>query len=318
MSSEEKTLVDVVRDIWRARIYIVLMVAVGLVAAAALVALSTPYYRASIIVSPASPMNGAEVSSLLADDSLFALRYLVQRVGVANSSDFLRFESMYNGPSVAALLLDDPNVEKGLRMDRAFAFSKVSEEELSPESLAEYVADKVALEPVGNTTLRRMVYLHPNRKFASYFIERLHVLSDALIRKTIREETEDRIRYLKNAVATTSNPEHRRALTTLLLEQERLRMLVSIEQPYAAAVVEPASSSVKPYWPDPFFLFSVFAIAGALMGFVIFSIREELAAKRKPRVATVSVRHPSWIKPQNLSNENTIKTSHGKTHHVSE
>ncbi len=310
MSSKEKTLADVLGDIWRARVYIVLMGAAGLMAAGVLIALSTPYYRANMIVSPASPMNGAEVSSLMADDSLFALRYLVQRVGVANSSDFLRFESMYNGPSVAALLLDDPNVEKGLRMDKAFVFLGESEEELSAESLAEYVADKVALEPVGNTTLRRMVYFHPNRKFASYFVERLHVLSDALIRKSIREETEDRIRYLKEAVATTSNPEHRRALTTLLLEQERLRMLVSIEQPYAAAVVEPASSSVKPHWPAPLFLFSVFAFAGMLAGFVVFSIRAEIKAKRKPRVATVSVRHPSWVKPQNLSNENIIKTHH--------
>ncbi len=308
MSIEEKTLVDVLRDIWRAKVYVAVLGAAGLVLAGLWMVASTPYYRANMIISPASPMNGAEVSSLLANDNLFALRYLVQRVGVANSSDFLRFESIYNGPSVAAVLLKDPNIEKGLNMDRAFVFSR-RQSEWRPELLAEYVTDNVALEPVGNTSLRRLVYHHPNRKFATYFLGRLHGISDALIRKTIREETEGRITYLKGSVQKTSNPEHRRALTSLLLEQERLRMLVSIDQPYAAAVVEPPSGRVKPSWPDPYFLFSVFAFAGAVAGFVVFSIREELTKSKRIKAA-VSTRRRSWIKSGRAgSNENVIISS---------
>lgn len=317
MSAQEKTLVDLFRDVWRARFYMFFMTMLGVIAASAFVTLAIPHYRASMIVSPATPMNGAEISSLLADDSLFALRYLVQRVGVANSSDFLRFESMYDGASVAALLLEDPNIEKGVRMDRAFAFSKAPEGELGAESLAEYISDKVSLEPVGNTTLRRLVYRHPNRKFAVYFVERLHALADGLIRRTIREETEDRIAYLKDAVGGTSNPEHRRALTTLLLEQERLRMLVSIDQPYAAAIVEPPSAGAKPAWPDPLFLYSAFVIAGMMAGFVIYSIRAEAKASRQIRPATVTVRHPAWVKPQGQgSNENIVRSQHPKSDHA--
>lgn len=292
MSVKEKTLAEFLFDLWLGRVYIAIAGIIGFVVALAWLATATPYYRASMIVSPANPMNGAEISSLLANDNLFALRYLVQRVGVANSSDFLRFENVYQGPSVAKLLLKDENIISGLRMDKAFPFSK-AKEKWSAESLAEYVADHVRLEPVGATSLRRMVYNHPDREFASYFLTRIHGLSDKLIRRNIREETQERILYLKGAIKTTGNPEHRRALTSLLLEQERLRMMVSIEQPYAAAVVEPSASSVRPVWPDPYLLISGTVLVFAFSGFVIFSLRNEMAA---PRRKAISMKKQGWIK----------------------
>src|SRR5690606_32907699 len=113
-AAQEKTFADLLRDLWRAKAAVAALALAGLVLSFIFIVSATPYYKASMIVSPASPMNGAEVSSLLANDDLFALRYLVQRVGVANSSDFLRFEHVYDGPSVAAMLLQDPNILSGL------------------------------------------------------------------------------------------------------------------------------------------------------------------------------------------------------------
>ena len=287
MSREkEKTLKDVLADLWAARIFIAVAAFFGFVIAALWVYSATPYYKASIVVSPANPMNGAEISSLLADDNLFALRYLVQRVGVANSSDFLHFENTYAGPSVAAKLLHDDNIKSGLSRDRTFSFSE-AEESRQPEELSAYLQERIKLEPVGGTTLRRLVYLHPDRRFASYFIARVHEITDRIIRTNINREAGERIRCLSDAIASTNNPEHRRALTTLLLEQERLRMLVSIEQPYAAAVVEPASASVKPVWPDPALLFTAFGLGFAFFGFVVHRVT-------RPQDSIEALRRRTW------------------------
>jgi len=230
------------------------------------------FYKAEMIVAPANPINGAEVSSLLADENLFALRYLVQRVGVGTSSDFTRFENMYAGPSVAEMLLQDENILKGLSMDRAYGFL-APQKNWNAARLSEYLSKRVRIVPIGATPLRKMVYFHPNPEFASYLLTRIHVLTDALIRQTIKAEAIERVQYLSDAVQKTNNPEHRRALTTLLLEQERLRMLVSIDQPYAASVIEPASASDKPQWPDLKLLVCAALVCGFLTGWLVHGFR---------------------------------------------
>lgn len=273
-SRDEKTFPDVAAEIWGARRFVFWGLVLGALAASLFVLSARPQYRAQMIVSPANPMSGAEVSSLLADDSLFALRYLVQRVGVSNSSDFMRFENVYDGASVAAVLLKDSRIRQGLADDRSFRFSRPAGN-WSPEELSGYIGRRVKLEAVGATPMRRLVYLHPDRAFAVYFLRSLHHTSDDLIRLNIRDETTKRIAYLEEAIARTGNPENRRALTALLLEQERLRMLVSIDTAYAAAEVEPPSAGVKPWWPQPLLIFSALMFVGALTGFVINGFRNK-------------------------------------------
>ncbi len=271
--NREKTMEDVWGDVLRTKWFIILGAFIGLVFAALIGFLSVPQYKAVMLVGPANPMNGAEVSSLLANDNLFALRHLVQRVGGANASDFLRFENIYYGPSIAAQLLEDENIRKGLAQDIRFRFPQSRTERFSPALLSEYLEKRVALEPVRGSALRRFVYWHRNPAFSAYLLGRIHDLTDRHIRSDIREEATQRVQYLRGAIDDTHNPEHRRALTTLLMEQERLRMLVSIDQPYAASVIEPATTEAKPGWPDYYLLFPVCMLLFAFMGFMIHAGR---------------------------------------------
>lgn len=270
------TLNDFLCFVWRAKLYWIVTVIIFGVIGFILYSSVQPFYKSQIIIGPANPINGAEVSSLLADENLFALRYLVQRVGSGASSDFTRFEAMYSGPSVAALLLEDEKIYRGLQHDYIYA-SLREKPPWDKAWLADYIDRRVILYPVGATPLRRMVYYHPNPAFGQYFISSIHTLTDALIRQTIKAETTQRVQYLQDAVEGTRNPEHRRALTTLLLEQERLRMLVSIDQPYAAAIVEPAASSHKPEWPDAYMVMLSFIIAGLVLGLLLYGWRSSYA-----------------------------------------
>lgn len=272
----EPTLGDVVIDLWAARFFVFLGGIAGVFGAFVFLSLAIPHYKTSMIIAPASPMTGAESSSMLANDNLFALRYLVQRIGAGAGSDFQRFENIYTGPSVAAILLKDSRVLQGLRDDIAFTFSK-AETQWSDVLLSEYLQDRVTLEPIGTTPAKRLVYYHQDKEFAEYFLSGLHRIADNLIRLNIREDAKARVEYLTSSIEKTSNPEHRRTLTTLLMEQERLLMLVSIDQPYAASVLEPASSSVKPEWPNLYFVHAVFIILGMMAGFLIFGLRQQKA-----------------------------------------
>jgi hypothetical protein len=125
-----------------------------------------------------------------------------------------------------------------------------------------------------------MRYLHPDRRFAAYFLRQAHALTDGLIRQRLKAEAQERAAYLKEALQKASHPEHKRALTGLLLEQERLLMLVSIDQPFAASLVEPPSASLKPAWPDKLLLFPAFIFAGAMAGFILYGFRTGVQAAR--------------------------------------
>ncbi len=263
----EKSLFDLFRDLRDAKFYILGGILAFLVAGFVFLSFATPYYSASIILSPASPIGQNSYKMSQPSDPR-----LWQSQSVRNYPDFIRFENKYSAPSVARLLLEDKAIYEGLAKDKAFVFSSV---DLPRESgaLAAYLSRRVRLEPVGNTPLRRLTYYHPDPVFASYLLTRLHHITDMLIRQGIRIETQERIAYLQDALIRTANPDHRRALTDLLMEQERLRMLVSIEQPYAASVVEPSAPSVKPEWPDFALVLVVFSLLGAVFGFIIFGFR---------------------------------------------
>ena len=217
-------------------------------------------------------MTGAETSSMLANDDLFALRFLMQRLGPGQGSDFQRFENIYAGPSVAEILLSDPKILRGLSADKAFVFAE-PEQRWSAEKLSEYLKKRTRLEPVGTSNARRMVYYHPDGAFAKYLLTAIHHIADGLIRRDIRADSRARVEYLRSAIAETGNPEHRRTLTTLLMEQERLLMLVSIDQPYAASVVEPAAIGVKADWPDKALVYLAFALVFAFLGFLAYGVR---------------------------------------------
>lgn len=266
-------LIDLFKDMWNAKTYIAIGICVCLLIGAVFLFVVTPHYKISMIVAPANPMNGNEVSSMLANDNLFALRFLAQRIGAGSSSDFVEFESIYNGPSVAGILLKDPNILKVLKEDLLTRWSSQRDGEINAEEFAEYLKDRVRLQPISGNGLRNLVYYHPNPNAGKYLIQEIHRKTDALIRNNIKAESLARADYLKNAVAQTSNPEHRRALTTLLLEQERLLMLVSIDQPYVASIVEPPSGSVKTLWPDYTLLIVILSFVGAFLGFLAYSFR---------------------------------------------
>ena len=196
-TENQKTLLDVCAEIWRGKIFISAGICAGIILAMGFLLTATPHYRAQVILSPANTMNGAEVSSPVAEESLLALRYLAQRMGAANPSDFMRFENTFSGPTVAEMLLKDERVEQDLGDEKALE---------SPSALAEYIDRRVRIDAVGATPMRRMTYLHPDGKFAAYFLRALHHVTDGLIRQKIRQEATQRVRYLQEAAATAGGP----------------------------------------------------------------------------------------------------------------
>jgi len=294
----EETLSDFLREVWSGRRFVAAGLLFGAVAAFCFCVLAVPHHQGRIVLAPANPMNiGAVVSSA----SAYSSNVQVSPAQTAADS-FTRFEASYKGAAVASLLLRDPEITKGLAADKAFKFSK-GPGDWTPAKLSEYIAQRVEIDPIGETALRSFHYLHPDRAFAALFLRRLHLVTDGLIRHGVRKDVNGRIDYLNAAIGETYNPEHRRALTDLLMEQERLKMMVSIDQPYAASVVVPSSVSSKMRWPDTALIVLLFTGVGGLLGFVVFSalnanVREDLIDV----LDTEQVKQEDWFFPESGNN----------------
>lgn len=291
------SLADFCSDIWQGRFYIFSGLLSGFLIALALVALAVPHGGAQMTIAPATPIDLA-AASLQAGTSDFPSGFAAQK-GAGAHQNFEQFQTVASGAAAASLLLRSEEITQGLSRDRAFSFMK-PERDWSAAKLADYIGRRVVFEPVGETAQRRMRYMHPDPEFAAIFLQRLHAIADGLIRYNTRREVNGRIDYLRGELEKARNPEHRRALADLLMEQERLRMLVSIDQPYAAAVVEPAFVSAAMRWPDAALVFPVFACAGALTGFAVFSLRRSFAAQAQAEAAMRAER-PRGVRRPGLS-----------------
>ena len=264
----EKTIFDVLRDVWRGRFYMAFFAVIALILALLFLSFAQKFYRADMIIAPATPMGGGMQSSSQIGEGTIK----VQHEDLQSTAAFIRFEAIFNGMSVASVLVKDKNIIDALRFDRTFEFSK-SINDWNEEKLSEYLKKRIKIEPVSGTTLRRLTYLHPNKDFATYMIGRIHRVSDDIVRRRILYGVNGRISYLNKSLSVTVNPDHRRNLTILLIEQERLKMLVSLDQPYAATIVERPYISSKPRWPDPYIIYSVFLFVGLLLGFIVHGLR---------------------------------------------
>lgn len=293
----DRTLGHVWADLKQAGPWIASGILIGTLAAFVFVYLATPFFRAQMIIAPANPMDAPAVSTVFDDSNPLMLRAMAQNAMSAGSPDFLRFESLYSGLSVASELLKDEKIIKALSFDYSFAFLK-KDETWTAEGLSEYIAQRVKLEPVGAMPLRRMVYLHPSRDFAVYFLHRLHKVTDDMIRVQTRGEAQERVDYLTQESAKTKNPDHRRLLTALLMQEERILMLTSIDQPYSTSLIEPPAGSSRAKWPAVAVIFPVFIFVGALFGFILYGLNTPSTSYRYRHVS----QRQSWFKAQGDNN----------------
>lgn len=260
----EPTIADLLKDMWSARISILVFALFFTVIAVLIIMASTPLYRASMIIAPADGYALGDYASSQTDGEALTIPFWRPREADGVSTDFHRFVYTIQGSAVAAILMKDPAVLAGIAKDGSWS-SKA--DGWTAEELADYLARHVKVEHLGATPLRKITYKHPDAAFAAAFLRKIHLVADQMIRRDRRRQSESRIAYLENALQNTANPDHRRGITNLLMQQEHVRMLANLDEPYAAIVVEPPASSPKPVWPDKILLLAVFALFGGALGY---------------------------------------------------
>ena len=269
-AGEEPTLADFLKDLWSAKTHMAVFAALLLVMGFLVIMASTPLYRASMIIAPADGYALGDYASSVSDGESLNIPFWRPREAEGISTDFHRFVYTIKGTSAAAILLKDASVLSGIAKDGSWA---KKDNQWTAEELADYLEKKIRIEHLGATPLRRISYKHPDPAFAAAFLRKIHLVADQLIRRDRRRQSESRITYLSGTLQKTVNPDHRKGIANLLMQQEHIQMLANLDEPYAAIVVEPPSSTPKPVWPDKILLLTVFALVGAALGYLVRTSR---------------------------------------------
>jgi len=272
LPSYEPTLSDVVRSLWQARFYLLVGLIVGIVTAYAFVSAAVPQYRATMLVTPTTRSGTPDISALFPNNASFAMEYVMQSFGPGDSSDFMRFETILREASVAEVLLQDKKIKAGMMAAQKYKFSEGHALSSGPE-FAAWLQKNISIESVGQTRLRRIVLRHPDPEFSVYFLQRLYSAADNMIRAELEDKTDKRLSYLTRTIDNTKHPDHKRVLTKLLMDQEQIRMILAVNEPFAAMVAEPPAASPKPAWPRKSVVFPVFIFSGLFILYLIYAIR---------------------------------------------
>lgn len=108
---------------------------------------------------------------------------------------------------------------------------------------------------------------------ALFILENIHRETDALIRKTSIEKSEERRTYVLDQLETVQNSAHRDALVSILAETEQLSMMANMTALYSINVLQQPVVSPTPVRPAyaALLVLSVFFAAAAALAVIIGS-----------------------------------------------
>ena len=265
---DDMTLADFLRALWAARRALFFGAVAGFVLGVIVLLSAVPHYRVTMLVAPAERAGRTDIKALLPDNPSFALQYLVNTIGTQDSTDFALFENMLRAPRVAEILLRDQQIVDGLTRPGRFFFS-LSPSLKTPADLSDRLQRRIRIEPVGTTPLRRIVIDHAAPETGRLILSRLYTETDRLMRADIAASAQKRSAYLKDMLTRVNHPDHRRALTSLLMEQEHILMILAMDEPFAAVLAEPPSSTPRPAWPRRGLVLALCMLLGAGAGFAL-------------------------------------------------
>ncbi len=157
----------------------------------------------------------------------------------------------------------------------------------SAGALAEFLDDGLDVTEIADSAMRRIEFSHEDPQFAVKFLSWLHKEVDELVREQAAERATVRIGYIQEKLNTVTVAEYREALIQLLSDQEMQMMMIQVDLPFSARIIEPPMVSDAPTFPKPFRLLALGAgwgfFVGILLLFLIDSLRGGQTLPRESR-----------------------------------
>ena len=225
-----------------------------------------PEYKTEMILAPAQKSSSSDFAGLLPGANIPALQFFTKQITQLSSAEFLTFENTLLSSRVAEQLKNDPEILTQLNLVQ----NRVTD-------IRDYLQKEVRIYPVGSTPLRRVFIYHTDPVFAQKFLQHMYDTTDALIKADTKQRAEQLLSHLDTVLQNTRSPDHREALTALLKEQQHIKLMTSIDMPFAAQLIEPPIAGSKSARPDPYLLYPALILLGAFLGYILAYLKHSNA-----------------------------------------
>ena len=253
-------------------------------------------YRSSVVLSPVSSMNTSSGGISGAMGNLGALGSLVG-VGGGQTTIFAEHLALMRSPELVRRL----DEKHGLRK-RFFSslWDKEEQKWIPPsdiissfkrgiKSLLGYpdwsapghvalqaaISSKLAVHHHSNgTELRRVEWAHTDPAFSAQMLAWLIEEANTILREQKMQETQEQIAFLTKRLDEVRSNYHRETLAQLLLEQERMNMLLQAPSGPGARIFDPIVTPPTPVFPKVTMTFLLALFAGGMTSllFVYFKM----------------------------------------------
>ena len=269
----EIDLIELVRDVWGGKFFIVMLAVLGLLFAIFSLSGAKPVYTARMVAGPAESAGGGGgraggLGQLGAAASAFGIN-----IGGGDNSYFGRYREVLDSESLSEALFRrddlkpvffgpgwDPQTRlfarpEGLTFNaKEFVKGMLGLRTWSspgPFELRESLKIKMTVTLDQLTNLLRLSVRGESPEQAEFLLRTVTREADELLRRTAKERAAGRIAYLNEALRGTTVQDQREAMINILSSQQHNLMMASVDRTFAIEIIDPPAASPVPTSPVP-------------------------------------------------------------------
>lgn len=297
-------LAQLAADLWRHRWLLLAMLLLSIAVASIYLRVATYRYTATLQVTPTDQQGPSIPGGLASLGSVVGID-----VGGMSGSSYALFGEAVKSQQVADALARDPRI---MRTIFRAQWDAESGQWRRPPSLVRPVTAPVKAilgvpewpwQPPSAVNLREALHTrlvvsedrkknittlsmeHDDPAFAAYLLTRAAAEADGYLRARSLKRSSDYIAYLEQRLSDTAIAEQRLALARSLMQYENMRMMASVESPYAGEPFGQVNVSDRPTSPQPLVVLGLAVVMSfaAWFGYVVLlrPLFGQLAARRR-------------------------------------
>jgi uncharacterized protein involved in exopolysaccharide biosynthesis len=136
----------------------------------------------------------------------------------------------------------------------------------SAQAVAEFLRKNLTQEQDRDSPITTLSLDATDAEVARRTLGYLHQYSDDRIKQAIYQQTQSKLEYLQRRLQSVTVNDYRQTLIGLILDQEKILMLIQPNLPFAAEALEPPEILSEPTSPKKARILAVAALLGLVLG----------------------------------------------------
>ena len=273
---------EVIGSGWRHRWLVLFTVIVMVALGVGLILVSPTRYTARLVVMPTEASQ--QLSDLLRNAGASVLASSLSTLtGNEQITYFDRFGKQLTSVSTAGALKDHPGLVESLMDLRWNDEKKIWESDsfvtpvkaalgldtsvdTGPQAIAEFLRRNLGQEQDRDSPITTLSLDAADPEVARQTLAYLHQYSDDQIKQAIYQQTQSKLEYLQRRLQSVTVNDYRQTLIGLILDQEKILMLIQPNLPFAAEALERPEVLTQPSSPKKGRILAVAVLLGLVIG----------------------------------------------------